>query len=67
MAFRVPIANVSVVDLTCRLERSCTYDEIKRAMKMGITLEEYLPVQNRPDWQQTVRDAKSTEKRRGWW
>ncbi len=33
MAFRVPTADVSVVDLTCRLEKSATYDEIKAAMK----------------------------------
>ena len=33
MSFRVPTADVSVVDLTCRLERSTTYDEIKDAMK----------------------------------
>ncbi|HNY63730.1 MAG TPA: type I glyceraldehyde-3-phosphate dehydrogenase [Bacteroidales bacterium] len=33
MSFRVPTLNVSVVDLTCRLERSTTYDEIKKVMK----------------------------------
>ncbi len=33
MAFRVPTADVSVVDLTCRLEKSASYDEIKNAMK----------------------------------
>ncbi|MDX9891023.1 MAG: type I glyceraldehyde-3-phosphate dehydrogenase [Bacteroidales bacterium] len=33
MAFRVPTLDVSVVDLTCRLEKSTTYDEIKAAMK----------------------------------
>ncbi len=33
MAFRVPTADVSVVDLTCRLEKSATYDEIKAVMK----------------------------------
>ncbi|NMB70691.1 MAG: type I glyceraldehyde-3-phosphate dehydrogenase [Bacteroidales bacterium] len=33
MAFRVPTINVSVVDLTCRLEKATTYDEIKAAMK----------------------------------
>jgi glyceraldehyde 3-phosphate dehydrogenase len=33
MAFRVPTANVSVVDLTCRLEKGASYDEIKAAMK----------------------------------
>ena len=33
MSFRVPTVNVSAVDLTCRLEKACTYDEIKAAMK----------------------------------
>jgi len=33
MSFRVPTLNVSVVDLTCRLEKAATYDEIKKAMK----------------------------------
>ncbi len=33
MAFRVPTLDVSVVDLTCRLEKSATYEEIKAAMK----------------------------------
>ena len=33
MSFRVPTLNVSVVDLTCRLEKAATYEEIKAAMK----------------------------------
>ena len=33
MSFRVPTADVSVVDLTCRLEKAATYDEIKAVMK----------------------------------
>ncbi|MCL2592473.1 MAG: type I glyceraldehyde-3-phosphate dehydrogenase [Defluviitaleaceae bacterium] len=33
MAFRVPTANVSVVDLTCRLEKPASYEEIKQAVK----------------------------------
>ena len=33
MAFRVPTIDVSVVDLTCRLEKSCTYEEIKQVVK----------------------------------
>ena len=33
MSFRVPTADVSVVDLTCRLEKPATYEDIKKAMK----------------------------------
>lgn len=33
MAFRVPVPDVSVVDLTCRLKKEATYDEIKAAVK----------------------------------
>ncbi len=33
MAFRVPTVDVSVVDLTVRLEKSATYEEVKAAMK----------------------------------
>lgn len=33
MAFRVPTANVSVVDLTCRLAKPAKYDEIKQKIK----------------------------------
>jgi glyceraldehyde 3-phosphate dehydrogenase len=33
MAFRVPTLNVSVVDLTVRLEKGTTYEEIKAAVK----------------------------------
>ncbi|MEZ7884189.1 MAG: type I glyceraldehyde-3-phosphate dehydrogenase [Bacteroidales bacterium] len=33
MSFRVPTVDVSVVDLTCRLEKGASYEEIKAAMK----------------------------------
>lgn len=33
MAFRVPTADVSVVDLTVRLEKGASYDEIKKVVK----------------------------------
>lgn len=33
MSFRVPVADVSVVDLTVRLEKAATYEQIKAAMK----------------------------------
>jgi glyceraldehyde 3-phosphate dehydrogenase len=35
MAFRIPTANVSVVDLTCRLEKPASYEDIKKAMKQA--------------------------------
>jgi glyceraldehyde 3-phosphate dehydrogenase len=35
MAFRVPVADVSVVDLTVRLSKPTDYDEICRAMKVA--------------------------------
>ncbi|MBR4014818.1 MAG: type I glyceraldehyde-3-phosphate dehydrogenase [Anaerotignum sp.] len=33
MSFRVPTVDVSVVDLTCRLEKPATYDQIKEVVK----------------------------------
>jgi len=33
MAFRVPTVDVSVVDLTVRIQKSATYDEIKAVIK----------------------------------
>jgi glyceraldehyde 3-phosphate dehydrogenase len=33
MSFRIPTPNVSVVDLTCRLEKGASYEEICKAMK----------------------------------
>lgn len=33
LSMRVPTSNVSVVDLTCRIEKPATYDEIKATMK----------------------------------
>ncbi|MCB0487491.1 MAG: type I glyceraldehyde-3-phosphate dehydrogenase [Cyclobacteriaceae bacterium] len=33
MSFRVPVADVSVVDLTVKLEKPATYEDIKKAMK----------------------------------
>ena len=35
MAFRVPTANVSVVDLTVRVKKRTSYDEIKKIMKIS--------------------------------
>lgn len=35
MAMRVPTSNVSVVDLTCRLEKGASYDQIKSVIKQA--------------------------------
>jgi len=37
MSFRVPTANVSVVDLTCKLARGASYDDIKATVKAAST------------------------------
>jgi glyceraldehyde 3-phosphate dehydrogenase len=36
MAFRVPTINISVVDLTVRLEKSASYDDIETAIKQEL-------------------------------
>ncbi|KAL4201029.1 hypothetical protein AMTRI_Chr02g214130 [Amborella trichopoda] len=35
MSFRVPTANVSVVDLTCRLEKPASYEDVKTAIRIA--------------------------------
>lgn len=41
MAFRVPVADVSVVDLTCTLKNEATYDQIKEAVKKASESAQY--------------------------
>lgn len=41
MAFRVPVADVSVVDLTCNLKNEATYDQIKEAVKKASESPQY--------------------------
>ena len=68
MSFRVPTADVSVVDLTCRLEKAATYDEIKAAMKaasesdrfrgiIGYTDEKVVSMDFRSDSRTSIFDA----------
>ena len=41
MAFRVPTPDVSVVDMTCVLEKEASYDDIKATMKAAAEAPEY--------------------------
>lgn len=41
MAFRVPVHDVSVVDLTCTLKKEATYDQIKEVIRKASESEEY--------------------------
>lgn len=41
MAFRVPVPDVSVVDLTCTLKQDATYEQIKEAVKKASESEQY--------------------------
>jgi glyceraldehyde 3-phosphate dehydrogenase len=69
MAFRVPTADVSVVDLTCRLAKPATYEEIKAAMKaasenelkgiLGYTDEEVVSSDFIGETKTSVFDAKA--------
>ncbi len=69
MAFRVPTADVSVVDLTVRLEKSATYEEIKAAVKkasenelngiLGYTEDEVVSSDFIHDARTSIFDAKA--------
>lgn len=69
MAFRVPVANVSVVDLTVRLGKGATYDEIKAKVKeaaegelkgvLGYTEEEVVSADFIGDTHSSIFDAKA--------
>ena len=43
MAFRVPVADVSVVDLTVRLKTGATFDDIKAVIKKASESEKLKP------------------------
>ena len=63
MAFRVPTANVSAVDLTVRTKKSASYDEIKQLFK-DASLNEYKGIVNYTEdavvSQDFVSDAHTT-------
>lgn len=69
MSFRVPTVDVSVVDLTCRLEKPATYDEIKAVVKkasenelkgiLGYTEDEVVSSDFIHDKRTSIFDAKA--------
>jgi len=69
MSFRVPVADVSVVDLTVRLAKPASYDAIKKAMKdasegdlkgiLGYTEEEVVSQDFKGDPRTSIFDAKA--------
>jgi len=69
MAFRVPVPDVSVVDLTCRIAKGATYDEIKLKIKeasegplkgfLGYTEDEVVSSDFVGDTHSSIFDAKA--------
>jgi len=69
MAFRVPVHDVSVVDLTCRLSKPTSYDQIKATVKkasegslkgiLGYTDEEVVSSDFIGDTHSSIFDAKA--------
>ncbi|GFS18342.1 glyceraldehyde-3-phosphate dehydrogenase-like [Elysia marginata] len=69
MAFRVPVPDVSVVDLTCRIEKGASYDEIKAAIKsasegelkgiLGYTEDDVVSQDFLGDCRSSIFDAKA--------
>lgn len=69
MSFRVPVADVSVVDLTVRLEKPASYEDIKKAMKeasegelkgiLGYTEDEVVSTDFLGDARTSIFDAKA--------
>jgi glyceraldehyde 3-phosphate dehydrogenase len=69
MSFRVPVADVSVVDLTVRLKKGATYEQIKQAMKtasegelkgiLGYTEDDVVSEDFKGDSRTSIFDAKA--------
>lgn len=69
MSFRVPVADVSVVDLTVRLKTPASYEDVKKAMKeasegsmkgiLGYTEDEVVSQDFKGDARTSIFDAKA--------
>jgi len=69
MSMRVPTSNVSVVDLTCRIEKGASYDQIKAAVKaasegelkgiLGYTEDDVVSTDLNGDNHSSIFDAKA--------
>jgi len=69
MSMRVPTADVSVVDLTCRIEKGASYEEIKQTLKaasegeykgiLGYTEDEVVSTDMIGDINSSIFDAKA--------
>jgi len=69
VSMRVPTSNVSVVDLTCRIEKGATYDEIKAVIKkaaegplkgiLSYTEDDVVSSDLRGDTNSSIFDAKA--------
>ena len=69
MAFRVPTTDVSVVDLTARLEKEATYEDIMSALKaaaegpmkgiLGFTSDDVVSTDFTHDDRSSIVDAKA--------
>ncbi|KAL4882233.1 hypothetical protein BJY04DRAFT_50476 [Aspergillus karnatakaensis] len=69
MSMRVPTSNVSVVDLTCRLEKGASYDDIKATIKkasenelkgiLGYTEDDIVSSDLNGDTRSSIFDAKA--------
>eukprot|EP00959_Pyramimonas_sp_CCMP1952_P337201 7061422-Pyramimonas_sp.AAC.2 len=69
MAFRVPTADVSVVDLTCRIAKEASYDEIMAALEsasenemkgfLGFTTDDVVSADFVGDARSSIVDAKA--------